>query len=314
VSRALNVSIHGDINHENARDAMRTLLKSGLAYAYAAAGGLRRLHAGRTVILTFHRVRPGGVEPHRRAMRILDAAVPDFRRILAWMRDRYEPVALGDWVRRRSPPARASFAVTFDDGWADNYEHAFPVLRELGIPATIFLATGAVEDRTPFWWQMPGLTDTEIERLKMRAHPGIEARLAGLPELRKAHAGDFLTWDQVREMGRSGLVTFGPHGHRHALMDLLSREEAVEDIRKCWGLLKDRAPGALVPVFAWPNGNARDDLGADLDSLGLLAALGTGLGAAATADQARWNLPRNNVDRSVAATPGLLPWLLMRAR
>ncbi len=84
-------------------------------------------------------------------MRILDAAVPDFRRILVWMRERYAPVALGDWIGQGTPPSRPSFAVTFDDGWADNYEHAFPVLRELNIPATIFLATGAVEDRTPFW-------------------------------------------------------------------------------------------------------------------------------------------------------------------
>lgn len=293
---------------------MRTRLKAALARAYEACGGLRRLHAGRLVVLTFHRVRPGGEGPHQRAMRILDAAVPDFRRILEWMRERYEPVALGDWIGRTAPPAHAAFAVTFDDGWADNYEHAFPVLRELGIPATIFLATGAVEDRTPFWWQMPGLSDVEIEVLKKHAHPGIEARLAGHPELRKAHADDFLTWEQVREMGRNGLVTFGPHGHRHALMDTLPREEAVEDIRRCWTLMQERVSGALVPALAWPNGNSRDDLGADLEALGLRAAFGTGRGAPATAAAARWNLPRNNVDRNVACHPGLLPWLLMLAR
>ena len=293
---------------------LRTFLKASLARAYAAGGGLRRLHAGRLVVLTFHRVRVGGEAPHQRAMRILDVAVPDFRRILSWMRERYEPVALGDWIGRDAPPARPSFAVTFDDGWADNYANAFPVLRELGIPATVFVATGAVEDRTPFWWQNSVLSNAEIEKLKKQSHPGIEPWLADLPDLRKAHDGDFLTWEQIREMGRSGLVTFGPHGHRHALMDLLSREEAIEDLRRCWSLLKDRAPDALVPVLAWPNGNARDDLAADLEAMGLRAAVGTGRGAPATASEARWNLPRNNVDRNVARNPGLLPWLLMRAR
>jgi len=46
----------------------------------------------------------------------------------------------------------------------------------------------------------------------------------------------------------------------------------------------------------------------------LQAAAGTGRGAAGTVDEARWNLPRNNVDRRLAATPELWPWLLLRAR
>lgn len=292
---------------------MRTLLKATVARAYAAAGGLRRLHAGRIVVLTFHRVRPDGEPAAARSMRNLEVSVADFRRLLAWMRGSYEPVVLADWIARAAPPARASFAITFDDGWADNHEHAFPVLRELGLPATIFLATGAVEDRTPFWWQMPGLSDAEIELLKRRARPEIEARLAGHPDLRKAHELDFLSWEQIREMGASGLVQFGPHGHRHALMASLPRDEALADLRRCWALLRERIPGALAPVFAWPNGDARDDLAAELEALGLRAAVGTGRGAAATAAAARWNLPRNNVDRNIARHPGLWPWLLMRA-
>ncbi|HAL92927.1 MAG TPA: hypothetical protein DCM68_07890 [Verrucomicrobia bacterium] len=293
---------------------MRTLLKASLGRAYAAAGGLRRLHGGRLVVLTFHRVRPGGEDPQTRAMRTLDAPVPDLRRLLAWMRERYEPVALRDWIGRESPPARPAFAVTFDDGWADNYAHAFPVLRELGIPATIFLATRAVEECLPFWWQMPGLSDFEIQHLKRHSHHWIEAQLAGHPELRKAHENDFLTWAQIREMGQSGLVDFGPHGHRHDLLDSMTREEALEDIRHCWTLLNQRAPGALLPALAWPNGNARGDLDAALEAMGLRAAFGTARGAAATPAESRWNLPRNNVDRNLLVHPGLWPWMLMRAR
>ena len=67
-------------------------------------------------------------------------------------------------------------------------------------------------------------------------------------------------------------------------------------------------------MLAWPNGNARGDLAADLEGMGLRAAFGTARGAAAAAGTARWNLPRNNVDRNVACRPGLWPWLLMRAR
>ncbi len=294
---------------------MRTLLKATLARAYAAAGGLRRLHAGRLVVLTFHRVRPEGDAASPRAMRNLDVPAPDFRRLLTWMRARYEPIALRDWIGREIPLDRASFAVTFDDGWADNAEHAWPVLRELEIPATIFLATGAIEDRTPFWWQLPGLSDAEIERLKREPPETLEKRMAGQPGFRPAHAADFLTWDQIREMGQSGGVHFGAHGHRHALLDRLAREEAAADVRRCWDLLKARVPAeALAPLLAWPNGNARGDLATELEGLGLRGAFGTERGAVARPGAARWNLPRNNVDRRLAGEPELWPWMLMRAK
>jgi peptidoglycan/xylan/chitin deacetylase (PgdA/CDA1 family) len=288
---------------------MQTGLKATLARAYAAAGGLRRQHAGRLVMLTFHRIRPDGEEAVGRPMRNLEVAVGEFRRMLDWMRSRYEPVALADWLEQKTPLARASFAVTFDDGWADNFEQAFPVLRELGIPTTIFLSTGAVEERRPFWWQTAGLTDEQIERRKT-APPAVKRD----PRVEEAVAREFLRMDQIRQMGESGLVRFGAHGHGHVLLDGLSRADALADIRQCWGVLQRRIPDWCVPVLAWPNGNARDDLDDDLAAMGLRAAVGTARGAVTRVSESRWNLPRNNVDRQLAATPGLWPWLLLRAR
>jgi len=293
---------------------MRTLLKSTLARTVAAAGGLRRLHAGRLVILTFHRIRPENEKVPVRPMRNLEVSASDFRALLLWMKERYEPVALGDWIGREEALPQASFAITFDDGWADNFTQAYPVLRELKIPASIFLATGAVDERIPFWWQHPGLSDKEIEELKDQPQDELEARAAANTIVRQAHANDFLSWEAIREMAGSGLVRFGPHGHRHALMTSLTREEALADIQECWELLQQEVPVALLPVLAWPNGNARNDLTADLEAMGLRAGVGTQPGAVACASENRWELPRNNVDHQASQEPGLWPWLMMRAR
>lgn len=289
---------------------MWTRLKAAVAAAYSVAGGLRRLHAGRLVVLIFHRVRPDEEPSAQRPMRNLEVRRSDFRRMLEWLRGRYEPVALADVLRQpRSPSAPPAFAVTFDDGWADNYEWAYPVLKELAIPATIFLATAAVEEGRPFWWQQLDLPDAEIERLKNRPPAELEAMNPAGAVRRE----DFLTWGQIQEMGRSGLVRFGPHGHRHARLTCLAREEALADIRQSVELLRKHAAAAWLPALAWPNGDARGDLAANLEALGLLAAFGTRRGAIGSPWRTRWDLPRNNVDRQLAGEPSLWPWLLLRA-
>jgi len=291
-----------------------TWLKGWIGRSVEFTGGLTRRHAGKLIILTFHRVRPGGEDQQTRAMRILDVRTSDFRRLLAWMRKRYEPVALGDWLSRHVAPAKPSFAITFDDGWADNYQNAYPVLQELGLPATIFLSTAAVDERQPFWWQRPGLTDAEIEQMKERQVPWVDALQSGHLDLRKEHDEDFLRWEHIQEMAKGGRITFGLHGHRHALMDRLTRDEALEDIRRCHELLVQHVPDGWIPVLAWPNGNARFDIILEMKSLGLQAALGTQSGAATTPSHSRWNLPRVNVDRNVSRHSSLWPWMLMRAR
>lgn len=65
-----------------------------------------------------------------------------------------EPIHLDDWFERRDSgkplPARA-VAITFDDGWIDNYQHAFPVLKQQAFPATIFLVSDWIDTLQMFW-------------------------------------------------------------------------------------------------------------------------------------------------------------------
>ena len=110
--------------------------RSGLLTIWHVLTG--RQHA----ILTFHRVRPAG-QPADPFDTCPSVSIELFRTVLAHAREHFDCVPLRELVDgcgRKAPAA----AVTFDDGWRDNYELAFPVLRELGIPATIFVTTGKI--------------------------------------------------------------------------------------------------------------------------------------------------------------------------
>jgi len=67
---------------------------------------------------------------------------------------RFHVIALSQWIKQKSNgeelPNRC-IAITFDDGWADNYEFAYPVLKKLAIPATIFLVSDMIDTTLKFW-------------------------------------------------------------------------------------------------------------------------------------------------------------------
>lgn len=286
----------------------------------AAAGWLpwaRWRKGGGLLVLTFHRVRPDDGE--KRPMKNLEVPPESFKALMEWMCRMWTPTgvdewaAMGDSAEGRCPTgSRGWFAVTFDDGWQDNWEHAAPVLREMGIPATVFLATGAVDGRRPFWWQGCGLDDAAIEAKKREAPGELERSVrakAGVPG-----SEEFLEWTDVSAWAEQGGVKFGLHGHSHALLDAVSQEEALEDIRQCAERVRAHVPeAARSAFFAWPNGNARNDLSAELDALGLVGAFSTERGIAWPGLRRRWRLPRYNVDAGLARDRRLWPWMAVNA-
>ena len=186
---------------------MRQTVKAALARGVPPVGR----PTGATLLI-YHRV--GGGSPDER-----DLAPEEFVRQLDFLAD-YDVVHLDQALDRLDSGDRSPTVVlTFDDGFADVHEHAWPLLRERQVPFTLYLATAFVGG-TMHW-------------------DGSTAKAAG----------PALSWDQVAEMHASGLMTVGNHTHRHARPEALTTDELDE----CTDAIHARL--GIRPVhFAYPWG------------------------------------------------------------
>ncbi len=139
----------------------------------------------------------------------------------------YEPVRFAHWMAyraHRSHIPRLPFIVTFDDGYAD-FDEAWPILRPLGVPATVFLVASKIG----------GTNDWDR----------LEPRAALLDAVR------------IRALEADG-VEFGGHGYTHAPLTHMSPNEARTDIEHCRaGLASLLAKPPAVFAYPYSNQNGR---------------------------------------------------------
>lgn len=200
----------------------------GLSAAAAAVSARwnwwRPVVAGGIPSLMYHKV--GGF-PKGSRLKKLWVTTAEFRRQMLYLKDRgYTAMTfteLRDAELGRRPLPAKPVLVTFDDGYANNYTEAYPVLRELGMKGNIFLVFETI-----------GIHNAWHD-------PATEAWI------------DMLTWDQVKEMQDSGAVEMGSHTMRHRHLPSISLEDARWEIFES----KQRLEGKLgreIVGFAYPYG------------------------------------------------------------
>jgi peptidoglycan/xylan/chitin deacetylase (PgdA/CDA1 family) len=165
-------------------------------------------------ILGYHRVAD---VPHD-----LSVAPDAFRRQLELVAASGVPVVrLSDVLTALEQPLDGRrIAITFDDGYADFLDHALGALRELGLPATIFVPTALVGRRDFEWY---------------------------------ADSPPALSWDELAELERDGLVDVQPHSRTHPWLPTVGDAEAQEEIAGAKADLERRL-GVDAQVFCFPAG------------------------------------------------------------
>ena len=238
------------------------------------------------LVLLYHRVRP---ESRIEELdRVLNTSVERFVSQMDLLAARARLIPLMSFVDGSAPEDGPLVAVTFDDGYLDVFEHALPVLRDRGIPATVFLTTGFVEGSVEPWWErlkaLVGETNVPVagqlplyRRLEPRCrHLRCEERLAILKSAfgcgaadRRRSLGKFPSWAGIEEAASGGVV-FENHTHSHPCLRRLSLEEATAEIILANDLIQ-RHTGRRPSLFAFPGGEPAD---VSCSSLRLLRRLG----------------------------------------
>jgi peptidoglycan/xylan/chitin deacetylase (PgdA/CDA1 family) len=211
-----------------------------------------------------------------------------FEQLLLLLHREYRVVSLAELLcQPQDSQGRQHVALTFDDGWADSYEHVFPLLLHYETPATVFLCPGLMEqghllpeERFARIWQWCGvqhetsflLRDLRKWGLNGNGHPSrkvwsgllkrlpLDAKLLLLSHLETTYAvppceeRHFLTWEEVRIMRRSGYISFGSHTMRHCTLGAEQSDCLHEELRNSRRAIELQLQEE-VRILAYPNGS-----------------------------------------------------------
>lgn len=116
--------------------------------------------------------------------------------------------------------------ITFDDGYRDNYTLAYPLLKRLEVPFTVYVSTGFIDNRLPMWW-----------------YPGENLGIST---------------DELRALDADPLCTIGAHTVSHPRLDTLSKEQQFAEIKESKNVLEQLLSHPIYH-FSFPHGAYNDD-------------------------------------------------------
>ncbi|MFU8830730.1 MAG: polysaccharide deacetylase family protein [Wenzhouxiangella sp.] len=235
--------------------------------------------AGLATCLMYHRICPDQAEhddmaPGFTPNRELNVTVSAFDEQMAFVTQNFNCISLPEAVEQlaRGKLPERSLIVTFDDGYLDNLTLALPILRKHGIPATIYIATGLIEQVIPPWWdELETLVaavdgfhiqwdrkflhlstiDTAakhrtfdiLDSMLKRMDQAEQTRFMGLlrhgPTKHIGQDNQFLNRSQLIELAADPLITIGAHTHHHLTLSALNPIRLRHEMIHSKALLED---------------------------------------------------------------------------
>lgn len=239
------------------------------------------------IVLNYHRV--GECNNSMLDHDLWSATAEDFEQQVRFLSLNYDMIRIQDlddlWNQRRG----RYVLVTFDDGYRDNYEWAFPILKSYNSSATFFLTSGFIDDRKVAWWDeiawmvrnasYPVLpanqwTGNAVSLESADVNQSIKTLLSVFKSLSGEKTENYLnflaeqsgsgrcpqniadqvwmTWDMIREMSQAGM-DFGGHTVNHPVLANHPQEKQQIEIEHCKARIEAEI-GQTISAFSYPVG------------------------------------------------------------
>ena len=171
-------------------------------------------------VLCYHSIDPSGSD--------LSTSLPEFRSQMRFLKENgYETMSLTQLHAAGTTPMERRVVITFDDGFANNFDLAFPVLKQHSFTATFFI-TAKYAGTMPGWLQ-------------------------GKEGFRETSAYPIMSWDQIKELRQAGME-IGSHTISHPYLSKLPESEQEEEIRGSKEII-ERHLKEKIAHFCYPYGD-----------------------------------------------------------
>lgn len=240
---------------------------------------------------------------------------------------------------------KPSCVLTFDDGWIDFYQYTFPLLKKYNVPATVFLPTDYIGSDRWFWtdrfsWMLKKIEncskplvqlnsgfDPAINRIINTAGSFEDKLEFGINILKVKHLDNidqilndlsllydikgmvrermFISWEEVREMKHSGLVSFGSHTAGHPILTTIDDYEITNELEKSKiKLIEEGAVDSSFIPFCYPNGNYNSQIEKMVVNSGYNLAVTTQNGWVTSLD--KYKLKRVGIHQDMTSSKAML--------
>ena len=239
-------------------------------------------------ILVYHRIADVGfVDPRLDDWNVPPSVFDQQIRALAAFAEFLPLLELPHRLRISAPSAKPLVCLTFDDGYANFYTQALPILNRYRAPATAFVVTSLIGQKEPLPF------DSWSQKNRSRVPP---------------EAWRSMDWTDLEACVASGLVSIGAHSHSHLKGRECTQTQLIEEAEESRAILRSRLGEAQARAYAYPYGSTRlgqvsPDYAKTVRTAGYELAVTTDLGLA-RADTDPYLLPR--IEAHALDTPSVL--------
>lgn len=239
------------------------------------------------LVFNYHRIGDAAGSLYDHAL--FSATQDGFDEQMAFLARNFDVIEPADLVGLSRAPKGRHVMVTFDDGYRDNYELAYPVLRARGMSATFFITAGFLDNGVLAWWDEIAWMVRHASQARLPAGPWLRQELSIEPPHREASIQTLLThykalrggrgaefidwlavatgsgrcpetdarrmwmtWDMVREMRAGGMV-IGGHTVNHPVLSRLTPEGQAAEITATAARIREELDEPMR-WFAYPVG------------------------------------------------------------